>query len=556
MTTATMSARDALLSLLEEATKVEALVELAELDKLVSADERKWAVLLREEAGIIKSLLPSLKPLFSVAGVAESVTLIESAASDAADAIASTAAKKTQAKMTKAAVDTHLKATSLGYDGMAKTMGLSFKIAPARAVKVASQSAAKLVKNVGESTMKELRRIVTDGVKSGASYNTTAKLIQASLGPLATAYRAKLIAVTENAMAYGRGKELIAQDVQSAGVKMEKSWHIRDDGKVCDKCRAAADAKWIPADDSFPGGIRIEPAHPGCRCVIPYRMAQAKPLTVQQQNEIAAKALQPYSTTTTVQTPRTMSAEEFEKTLSSMMTPEEYAAKLEGPQTMTPDFYPGEEISRREAISELYDYRNFGYKSLNEGLRTGAPTEEVLARARKVDSLFRGIEPKTMTLYRGDGGGISADLFEKIPLPDDFVPIRSYSLTEPGKWGADAGKTLTDLYKGAEFTDEAFLSASSSRASALKGFVQDGSAEVSKYGGQGLAIIKGKVTSIDMNATLGKMEFGPGKMDEKEHLLPRRSKFRVERVEVVQNSVGSRDGTANRVNLIWHLIAL
>ena len=66
-----------------------------------------------------------------------------------------------------------------------------------------------------------------------------------------------------------------AQDLQLAGLPMEKSWLITPFGSpVCDDCQSNADAGWIPINDAFPSGHMHPLAHDGCRCDMMTRWAR------------------------------------------------------------------------------------------------------------------------------------------------------------------------------------------------------------------------------------------------------------------------------------------
>lgn len=57
-----------------------------------------------------------------------------------------------------------------------------------------------------------------------------------------------------------------AQDLQSAGIEMEKSWSTCDDGKDCEICVQNQNAGCIPLNQAFPSGHQTPLAHDECRC--------------------------------------------------------------------------------------------------------------------------------------------------------------------------------------------------------------------------------------------------------------------------------------------------
>ncbi len=71
-----------------------------------------------------------------------------------------------------------------------------------------------------------------------------------------------------------------AQDLQSAGLPMEKKWSSVGDKSVgnkpaaCDICLSNDKIGWIPIDDIFPSGHMHPLAHDGCRCNLQTRFAR------------------------------------------------------------------------------------------------------------------------------------------------------------------------------------------------------------------------------------------------------------------------------------------
>jgi len=71
-----------------------------------------------------------------------------------------------------------------------------------------------------------------------------------------------------------------AQDLQSAGLPMEKKWLSVGDKSVgnkpaaCGICLANDNVGWIPIDDAFPSGHMHPLAHTGCRCCLLTQWAQ------------------------------------------------------------------------------------------------------------------------------------------------------------------------------------------------------------------------------------------------------------------------------------------
>lgn len=142
-----------------------------------------------------------------------------------------------------------------------------------RARAYAKKHAAEAVTQINDVTRKEIARIVSDGVKSGASYNDIANAIKSKFEEFAVPSpqkhipnRAVLVAVTELANAYCEGNAQVGDYLQSNGVKMMKAWQTLEDDRVSDGCKENEHAGWIPIDKEFPSGHMHPPRFPGCRC--------------------------------------------------------------------------------------------------------------------------------------------------------------------------------------------------------------------------------------------------------------------------------------------------
>lgn len=142
-----------------------------------------------------------------------------------------------------------------------------------RARAYAKKHAAEAVTQINDVTRKEIARIVSDGVKSGSSYNDVAKAIKSKFEEFAVPSpqkhipnRAVLVAVTELANAYCEGNAQVGDYLQSNGVKMMKAWQTLEDDRVSDGCKENEKAGWIPIDKEFPSGHMHPPRFPGCRC--------------------------------------------------------------------------------------------------------------------------------------------------------------------------------------------------------------------------------------------------------------------------------------------------
>ena len=142
-----------------------------------------------------------------------------------------------------------------------------------RAQEYAEKRAAEAVTQINDTTRKEIARIVSDGVKSGASYNDIAEEIKGKFEEFAVPMpqkhvpnRAVLVAVTELANAYCEGNAQVGNYLQDNGVKMMKAWQTLEDDRVSDGCKENERVGWIPINREFPSGHMHPPRFPGCRC--------------------------------------------------------------------------------------------------------------------------------------------------------------------------------------------------------------------------------------------------------------------------------------------------
>lgn len=142
-----------------------------------------------------------------------------------------------------------------------------------RAQEYAKKHAAEAVTQINDTTRKEIARIVSDGVKSGSSYNDIAKVIKEKFEEFAVpmpqkhvSNRAVLVAVTELANAYCEGNAQVGNYLQDNGVKMMKAWQTLEDDRVSDGCKENERVGWIPINKEFPSGHMHPPRFPGCRC--------------------------------------------------------------------------------------------------------------------------------------------------------------------------------------------------------------------------------------------------------------------------------------------------
>lgn len=150
-------------------------------------------------------------------------------------------------------------------------VNLSFKLSNPRAVHYLDKYGAELVKGLNETTKDDLRSLISNAAAEGWSW----KRLEEEIGDQFSDYmkrngRAHLIAMTEIGEAFSEGNFIVAWDLQSAGLNMEKKWDPAGDGCV-EICKLNADVApendgWIPLDQQFPSGHFRPLGHPGCWC--------------------------------------------------------------------------------------------------------------------------------------------------------------------------------------------------------------------------------------------------------------------------------------------------
>lgn len=143
----------------------------------------------------------------------------------------------------------------------------AFDLKHPAAVDYLKRRGAEQVAGIAETTRKRLRTILTQAADEGWSYDKTARAIRARYADFSVT-RARNIAVFELGDAYEHGNMLVAQDLQDAGLTMQKSWLTVGDHKVRPDHRANQEEGWIALDDAFQDGSDRPPTDPGCRCTL------------------------------------------------------------------------------------------------------------------------------------------------------------------------------------------------------------------------------------------------------------------------------------------------
>lgn len=147
------------------------------------------------------------------------------------------------------------------------TVETSFTLEHPEAVEYLKQRGTERLTQINGTTRERLRLILEQAGEEGWSYNKTAKAIQEQFKTFSK-QRAKNIAVFELGDAYEYGNMLVAKDLQSGGLEMQKNWLSVGDDRVRPDHRANQGQGWIPLDDAFQDGSDRPPSDPRCRCTL------------------------------------------------------------------------------------------------------------------------------------------------------------------------------------------------------------------------------------------------------------------------------------------------
>jgi hypothetical protein len=158
---------------------------------------------------------------------------------------------------------------------------IAFSLTNPRAVLYLQEHGYGLISQIDAVTRGNIATIVDNGVREGWSYNRIADEISSLYSEMAIGKpqlhidsRAHLIAVTESGNAYEAGNVIVAQDLQDAGLMMEKKWLTVGDERVSDGCTSNEAEGWIPFVQPFSSGHMRPLRFPGCRCTALYRRRQ------------------------------------------------------------------------------------------------------------------------------------------------------------------------------------------------------------------------------------------------------------------------------------------
>lgn len=155
---------------------------------------------------------------------------------------------------------------------------LDWSLENPRAVAFLKDRGAARVALINGTTRSELKTLLTQAMDRGWSYDKTAKAIREQFEGFAgrrpqkhIQSRAHLVAVTEAGEAYEHGNLSVGQELQAAGLEMQKSWLTVGDSRVSALCSGNQAAGWIALDDAFPSGHDRPLGHPACRCTALYQ---------------------------------------------------------------------------------------------------------------------------------------------------------------------------------------------------------------------------------------------------------------------------------------------
>lgn len=198
------------------------------------------------------------------------------------------------------------------------------------------------------------------------------------------------------------------------------------------------------------------------------------------------------------------------------------------PKPVVPKVPKVPKVPLEVARKSLEGYQDGAFQSINGYLRGEKIDPKYLTKVKQ-DVLNMNSLVKKATddyyLYRGDGAGISANIFEKISgLPHNIK-------AEEVLFGKIKGKSYTQFLneklKGITFTDNAFISTTKDVGLAIDNFV-GGSTSFSKYGVQGMAEImtpKGTMLiDVEKVSLMGAKE--------SEMILAKGLKYKIENVSI------------------------
>lgn len=163
---------------------------------------------------------------------------------------------------------------------------IAFDLRNPRAEQYLQQHGYGLITQINAVTRGNIATIIDNGMREGWSYGKMAREINSLYSEMAVGKpqqhidsRGHLIAITEIGQAYEAGGAIVIQDLQNAGLQMEKEWLTVGDDRVSDGCQANMSEGWIPYAQAFSSGHMHPLRFPGCRCTVLYRRKPTRAAT-------------------------------------------------------------------------------------------------------------------------------------------------------------------------------------------------------------------------------------------------------------------------------------
>ena len=130
----------------------------------------------------------------------------------------------------------------------------------AEAARWAASYGYDLIRGITDNTRRGVQEAVRRFIETPGR---TIGQLRDELTPMFNERRAQTIAVTETTRSYAEGTELVRQELDRGGIRMEETWQTSNDERVCPVC-GPNDGKRKSEGWTVTGA----PAHPNCRCWI------------------------------------------------------------------------------------------------------------------------------------------------------------------------------------------------------------------------------------------------------------------------------------------------
>lgn len=356
----------------------------------------------------------------------------------------------------------------------------TFTLENPRAVKYLNEYGAQAVSGIDDVSKKILRAVLGEGIDGGWSYEKVSKAIRETFADFSTK-RAKLIATTELGNAYQEGNLIVARDLATSGLKMQKSWLTVGDKNVDVHCKGNQDQGWIGVEETFKSGVLRPLDHPRCRCVLLYERI-GKP------------------TITPVEKPKEFKIPKY--TAKTWSNTEQADSVLISQSNVKRN-----DIENDERIAIDYYQDVSGYKSINNALRSGNKTD-LASEESNIKALDR--------LIKYSGG-----------VKENLIVHRGMVVAK----GSESKKLVDNWEPGKIFRELGYMSTTVDN-NVIKNFMEVGPKETAVN----ITIRAPKGTKgVYMNAVAPKNEF----TEERELLLARNTQYRV------LSKTTDADGTIN-----------